>query len=142
MLAIFKREFKNFFHNVIGWVFIAVVVFAASIFFNIFNLSGKVSNIMFVVVYLLLVLVFALPILVMKSLPEERKQKTDQLILTSPVSVGKIVLGKYLAMLAVFTISTLIVSMYLIIMSFSVTIDWKLNILALFGYWLYGASKL
>lgn len=142
MLAIFKREFKNFFHNVIGWVFIAVVVFAASIFFNIFNLSGKVSNIMFVVVYLLLVLVFALPILVMKSLPEERKQKTDQLILTSPVSVGKIVLGKYLAMLAVFTISTLIVSMYLIIMSFSVTIDWKLNILALFGYWLYGAACL
>ena len=110
MLAIFKREFRNFFHNVIGWVFIATVVFVASLYFRYYNLSMGASNLLYMYINLLTIMVFALPILAMRVLPEERKQKTDQLILTSPISVGKIVVGKYLAMFAVLAISTAVVS--------------------------------
>ena len=108
MIAIFKREFKNFFQNVIGWVFIAAMVFVSSLYFNAYNIQAGMSDILYVLVRLLMI---------MMILSEERKQKTDQLTLTAPISVGKIIAGKYLAMIAVYGITVLIIGFFPILLS-------------------------
>ena len=108
MAAIFKREFKSYFQTMTGPVFLAVLLAFTGIFFVSYNLlqgwpyfSAALSSVS--IVFLLLV-----PILTMRSFAEEKKLKTDQLLLTAPVSVTQIVLGKYLSMAAVFGIPCLI----------------------------------
>lgn len=140
MIAIFKREFKNFFQNVIGWVFIAAMVFVSSLYFNAYNIQAGMSDILYVLVRLLMIMIFSLPVLSMRILSEERKQKTDQLTLTAPISVGKIIAGKYLAMIAVYGITVLIIGFFPILLSRYTKIDWGVNGLALLGFFLYGAT--
>ena len=101
MWAIFKREFKNFFQNVIGWVFIASMVFVSALYFNAYNINAGMSDILYVLVRLLMIMIFSLPVLSMRILSEEKKNKTDQLTLTAPISVGKIIIGKYLVLVVV-----------------------------------------
>lgn len=105
MSAIFRREFQSYFHSVIGYIFISVFLVFASYFFlfaNIASLSSDIRNLFY---NLITILVFLIPILTMRCLSEERRSKTDQILLTSPVSVKDIVLGKYLAALCVFLIA-------------------------------------
>ncbi|MBO4846785.1 MAG: Gldg family protein [Lachnospiraceae bacterium] len=142
MLAIFKREFKNFFQNVIGWVFIASMVFVSALYFYAINILGGMSDILIVLIRLLMIMVFSLPVLSMRILTEERKQKTDQLTLTSPVSVGKIILGKYLAMVAVLGITVLVIGAFPLIISAYTKIDWGINALGMLGFFLYGCACL
>ena len=94
MLAIYRRELKSYFTSVIACLSIAVTTLIAGIFFVYYNLSYGVSE-MYSVYQCLLILVFTVPILTMKVIADERRQRTDQLILTAPVSVGKIVVGKF-----------------------------------------------
>ncbi|MBR6148559.1 MAG: Gldg family protein [Lachnospiraceae bacterium] len=140
MWAIFKREFKNFFQNVIGWVFIASMVFVSALYFNAYNINAGMSDILYVLVRLLMIMIFSLPVLSMRILSEEKKNKTDQLTLTAPISVGKIILGKYLAMLAVFGITVLVIGLFPILLSAYTTIDWGINGLAILGFFFYGAT--
>jgi ABC-2 type transport system permease protein len=102
MRAIYKRELRSLFTSMIAYIFIAVYLLIFGIYFRYYNLSYGVATIGFPTLYYsnLSFLLFA--ILTMKSLPEERREKIDQLLYTSPVSVVKIVLGKYLAMCTVF----------------------------------------
>ena len=108
MRAIWKRELKSYFQTMTGWLFIAAVLALYGLFglyFYVYNMyygSTDISSTLSAVTFLFLVTV---PILTMRTLAEERKNKTDQLILTSPVSVEKVVLAKYLATGTVFTIS-------------------------------------
>ena len=102
MLAIYKREFRAYFHSMTGWLFLAANLFLSGLYFFALNLRygyASIANTMYNIVFLLLITV---PILTMRMLSEERRQKTDQLILTAPVSVGKIVAGKYLSAVTVF----------------------------------------
>ena len=140
MWAIFKREFKNFFQNVIGWVFIAAMVFVSALYFNAYNINGGMSDILYVLVRLLMIMIFSLPVLSMRILSEEKKNKTDQLTLTAPISVGKIIAGKYLAMLAVFGLTVLIIGLFPVLLSAYTTIDWGINGLSILGFFLYGAT--
>lgn len=140
MCAIFKREFKNFFQNVIGWVFIAAIVFISSLYFKAFNLQDGNSDIRYVLIRLLTIVIFAIPVLSMRILTEERKNKVDQLTLTSPASVGKIVFGKYLSMVAVYAISNLFIGAFLLLIAKYATIDWGINLLSLLGFFLYGCA--
>lgn len=118
MLAVFRRELKAYFTSPIGYVFVGFFILIAGVFFAISNLlsgnpsyNGVLSNLTFI--FLLLV-----PILTMRLISEEMKQKTDQLLITSPLSITGIVLGKYLAAVAVFLITLLITVLYPVIMSF------------------------
>ena len=89
MLAIYKREFRAYFHSMTGWLFLAANLFLSGLYFFALNLRygyASIANTMYNIVFLLLITV---PILTMRMLSEERRQKTDQLILTAPVSVGK-----------------------------------------------------
>ena len=107
MIAIYKRELKSYFTSVIACLFIAVTTLVAGIFFVYYNLQNGLTS-MYPVYQSLFILVFTVPILTMKIIADERRLKTDQLILTAPVSVGKIVMGKFMALTTIFAIPVLI----------------------------------
>ena len=107
MTAIYKRELKAYFCSMTGWLFLAANIFLSGLYFFALNLRFGYSSMANTVYSILFLLLITVPLLTMRMLSEERRQKTDQLILTSPVSVGKVVLGKYLAAATIFTISPL-----------------------------------
>lgn len=101
MGAIFKRELNSYFSSIIGYVFIAFLVAFSGLYFMVYNLVVGYSSYAYAVINIVTVLVFAIPILTMRSFAEERRQKTDQLLLTAPVSIPKIVMGKYFSILVI-----------------------------------------
>lgn len=114
MWAIIKKEFKSYFYTPIGYIFIGVFLIAFSISFY-FSVVGY-GNVNFEYIYYslptILVLAFIIPLLTMRSFSEERKTGTEQLLLTSPTSITKIVLGKFIAALAIVIITELCTFMY------------------------------
>lgn len=121
MLAVFKRDLRAYFTSPIGYVFIAVFLVISNLFFYIYNILQQTSDLTGLFANLLFILSFIIPILTMRLFSEELRQKTDQLLLTAPVSIGSVVVGKYLACLAVFVISMLC------------TLTWPL-IIAMYGH--------
>ena len=112
MLAIFKRELRSYFVGVLGYVFLVIYLTVAGILFSyttLFSMSSDVTN------FFTLMLIFsavALPLLTMKSFSEERKTKTEQLVLTSPISLPAMVFGKFLASYTVSGAATVLSSLY------------------------------
>lgn len=112
MLAILGKEIKSYFYSASGYVFMGIFLLICGIFFANYNLlpaSPLYSNVLSSITFIFLILV---PILTMKLLAEERHQKTDQLLLTSPLSVGEIIIGKYLASVLFFLITLAITVLY------------------------------
>lgn len=114
MWAVIKKEFKSYFCTPIGYIFIGVFLIAFSISFYFSVLTS--GNIKFEYIYYtlptILVLAFIIPLLTMRSFSEERKTGTEQLLLTSPISITKIVLGKFIAALLIVLITELCTFMY------------------------------
>ena len=110
MFAILKREVKAYFQTVIGWLFIAAVLVVYGLYFYVYNLRAGYPYISYSLSAIAFIMLITVPVLTMRSFSEERHSRTDQLILTAPVSVGKVVLGKYLAMAFVFTIDMVIIA--------------------------------
>lgn len=105
MTAIFKREVRSFFHGMTGYVLTAFLLAATGIYFLALNLGYGMTDFGYYTLYrTVFILLLYIPLLTMRSLAEERRSRTDQLLLTSPVSVWGIVLGKYFAMCVVFAI--------------------------------------
>lgn len=140
MLAIFKREFKSYFQNVIGWLFVAALLAVYGLYFYVYNLKNGYPYISYDLNGIGFIMMIAVPILTMRSLSDEKKTKTDQLMLTSPVSVGRIVAGKYLAMAAVYTIVIALFALSPLVLSIYGKVALSEAYVALFGYWLYGLS--
>lgn len=140
MTAIFKREFKAFFQSMIGYIFIAANLLLVGIYFMAYNLVNCYPVLSYTLSGSIFVLFITIPILTMRILSEDRKNKTDQLILTSPVSVGKIVLGKYLAVSLVFLMVSAIVSTYPLIMSMFGSVPFKETYTVILGFVLYGLT--
>lgn len=140
MSAIFKREFKAYFQSVIGWLFLAVTLCLYGLYFYVYNLVygyPSISNTLSAISFIFLITV---PLLTMRILAEERKNKTDQMILTAPVSVGKVVAAKYLAMAAVYTVVIAVIAVTPLILSAFGTVAFGESYAALLGFWLYGLS--
>ena len=93
MTAIYKRELRACFHSFIGWLFLAVMLFFTGLYVTANNLAQGSAYLTYALQSSLIIFIIAIPILTMRILAEERKNKTDQMILTAPVSVWKIVLG-------------------------------------------------
>lgn len=114
MWAVIKKEFKSYFYTPIGYIFIGVFLIAFSISFY-FTVIGY-GNINFEYIYYtlptILVLAFIIPLLTMRAFSEERKTGTEQLLITSPISITKIVLGKFIAALAIVVLTELCTFMY------------------------------
>lgn len=140
MLAIFKREFKSYFQNVIGWLFVAALLAVYGLYFYVYNLKNGYPYISYDLKGIGFIMMIAVPILTMRSLSDEKKTKTDQLMLTSPVSVGRIVAGKYFAMAAVYTIDIALFALSPLVLSIYGKVALGEAYVALFGYWLYGLS--
>lgn len=108
MTAIYKRELKAYMTSMIGPLFIAALTAIAGVYFVVYNLRIGYPYFSYVLGGLLFIFLLIVPVLTMRSLADERKSKTDQLLLTSPVSVGKIIMGKYFAMITIMAIPVLI----------------------------------
>ena len=142
MTAIFKREFRSYFTGMVGYAVAAVSLFFLGLYFTNRNLLYQSSDFAGVLYTTTLILLFLLPAVSMRSFAEERRARTDQLLLTSPVSIPAIVVGKFLAQLAVFCVPlTAAAVMPLILTAFG-----KVSLIsayaALLGYILLGGACL
>lgn len=112
MLAIYKREMKSYFHSMTGCVFIAFLVMFTGIYFMAYNLNAGYPYFSYTLSGSLIVFLVGIPLLTMRSFSEERKTKTDQLLLTAPLSLTKVVLGKYFAMVTVLAVPNVIFCLF------------------------------
>ena len=112
MLAIFKREIKTYFLTPIGYIYMGLFLLLTGLFYFFGNILSQSSHYAGFLGSVLLIYLFAVPLLTMRLFSEERRQKTDQLLLTSPVSITGIVCGKFLAALAVYCGTLLVTVLY------------------------------
>jgi ABC-2 type transport system permease protein len=112
MTAVLKHELKNYFHSLTAYVFGAFLLMFIGIGSMLYNLQAAVSNFEFVLSFGCLVFVVIVPILTMRVIAEERKQKTDQLLYSLPVTTTQVIIGKYLALLTVYLIPLCIIAVY------------------------------
>lgn len=124
MFAIFKRELRAYFTSPLGYVFLAIFYAFSGLFFYIFALSVGSTDISSVFLMMFMVLMIFVPLLTMRLLSEDKKQKTDQLTLTTPVSLLSIVMGKFLAAYAIFAIGVAVMPVYGFVMSTFATVSW------------------
>lgn len=142
MMAIYKRELKSFFYSFIGWLYVAAMFAVMGVYFYLSNILVGYPTISYMLQMTVFLIVFTIPILTMRSLSEERKNKTDQLILTSPITVGKIVLGKYLALVTVFAVPLVIFGITPLILMQVGEFQMGLSYTSLLGFFLYGCLGL
>lgn len=142
MAAIYKRELKSYLHSVIGWLFMAVTLFFAGIYVTGYNLTFGEPSLAFAVSSILFLYLLTAPVLTMRLLAEERRQKTDQLILTAPVSVGKIVMGKYLAAATILAVPTTVLCLYPLLLSQFGEVPMLESYTAILAYFLFGLACL
>lgn len=116
MKAIFKRELRAYFKTPVGYIFLSAFIFFASLMFVFINMNMQSTSMSGFFSNISLVFVFVIPVLTMRLFSEERKSKTDQLLLTAPIRVSDIVLGKFLAAAAVLLIAVGSTLLYLPIM--------------------------
>ena len=140
MKAIFKREFLSYIHSVVGFLFMAVTVFFFGLYAAVYNLSSGYPYISYTLSTILFLFLLSIPILSMRILADERKQKTDQLILTAPISVGKIVVGKYLAMAAIFLIPIAGICLFPLFLQTFGTVPLAESYAAILAFALYGLT--
>ena len=142
MMAIYKRELKSYMTSMIGYLFIFFVLILTGIYFSAYQLSAAYPKFEYTLSSLTFVFLIGVPILSMRVLAEERKQKTDQLLLTAPVTVLDIVLGKYLALVTVFAVPVLIMCTYPLIMSKFGTVSFGSAYTGILGFFLLGCANL
>ena len=142
MTAILKKELGSFFTSAVGYVVLAVYYFFAGLFFYYycFRMDSKDMATVFSNMFMITVLV--IPIITMKSLSEEKKQKTDQALLTSPLGLGEIVIGKFLGSLVMFLCCMAIYVVFALTLSFYSAPDWSVFIGNLLGTILLGATMI
>ena len=118
MIAIFKREVRSSFHGMIGYVLTAFMLVATAIYFIALNLGYGLTDFGYYTLYrTVFVLLLYIPVLTMRCFAEERRTRTDQLLLTSPVSVWGIVLGKFLALCVIFALPCLVDAVMILVLA-------------------------
>ena len=145
MTAIFKRELRSYFHGMLGYVLTAFLLASSGIYFLALNLGYGLTDFGYYTLYrTIFMLLLYIPVLTMRSLAEERRSRTDQLLLTSPVPVWGIVLGKFFAMCAVFALPCLMdVVMIFILWALGGTVPaLAANFAALLCYFLLGCAAI
>lgn len=140
MRAIYKRELRSYLHTVTGALFITATLVLIGIYFTAYNLLRGYPYVSYALSSSSFLFMITIPILTMKILADERKNKTDQLILTAPISVGKIVLAKYFAMVTILLMAIAVVCSYPIALSFFGEIPFGESYTAILGYTLFGMT--
>ncbi len=139
MGAILKRELSSYFNSAIAYIVMAVFFGFSGYFFVGTCFVGNVSSLSYTFSNIFVVILFVIPIISMKTFSEEKKQKTDQALLTSPASLFEIVLGKFLGAFILYAICCMIFFVYGIVIAFFTTPDWASIICTVIGLLLVGA---
>lgn len=142
MLAIYKRELRSYFQSMIGCVFVAFLVLFTGIYFTAYNLTAGYPYFSYTLSGSLIVFIVGIPLITMRSFSEERKNKTDQLLLTAPVSLTKVVLGKYFAMATVVAVPNLIFCLFPLIIKMNGTAYLKVDYISIGVFFLLGCVYL
>ena len=123
MLAVFKREFKSYFTTPIGFVILAVFTFFEGMFFSAIYNQGA-PEVESIIGAMSTIAIFATPFMTMRLFSEDRRQKVDQALLTAPVKVSAIVMGKFLAALALFALGFALTLVFQLVVTTLVTVNW------------------
>jgi ABC-2 type transport system permease protein len=140
MLAVFLKELRTYFTTPIGYIFMGVFLLISGILFttrNVFAMNSDYSSFLGGLIFIFLLVT---PLLTMRVLSEEKRQKTDQLLMTAPMGTGKIVSGKFLAALALYLITLIVTFLYPLFLSFHGRLDTAQIAGTYIGFFLLGAS--
>lgn len=140
MRAVLKREFRAYFQSPLGYVIIAAMAFFTNYYFFTYNLCGMTTDFSRLFELLFTVVLFLVPVLTMRLLSEDKRARTDQLLLTAPVSRAGIVLGKYLAALFVYLISIGFTLLDAAVASAYAPVEWPVVVGHFLGLTLLGAA--
>ena len=141
MLAIYKKEMQSYFTSMIAYLFMAVFVAVVGIYFTVYCVTGSVTDFAgYVLSGTSLWFAILIPLITMRLWSEEKKSKTDQLLLTSPISVGKIVAGKYLAVVSLFVLTLAIIMLFPFMLHFYGKVTWSTVMTGMLGYFLLGCA--
>lgn len=132
MGAIYRREIGAFFSSPVGYVFLTVCYIISGIYFYNNTIASSTTDTSSFFTNIFMILLILIPLLTMKTFSEEKKEKTEQGLLTAPVGLTSVVLGKYFAALTIYTLSISIVWIYGIILSFFGKVAWA----TIFSNWL------
>lgn len=142
MRAVFKHELSSYFTNLTGYVFGGFLLLFAGLYTMIININSRLTNFEYVFGNMSFIFLIIVPVLTMRVLAEEKRQKTDQLLYSLPLSMTKVILGKYLAMLVMLLLPVGIICLYPIVL----TAYGNLHLLSVFnaalGFFLLGAALL
>ena len=142
MGAIFRHELRNYFHSLTAYVFGAFLLAVVGLGSVLYNLQAAVSNFEFVLSFASIIFVVIVPILTMRTLAEERRQRTDQLLYSLPITTTQVVLGKYFALLVVYLIPLAVVSPYPLLFSQFGEVYLPTSYGSLFAFFMMGAALL
>lgn len=142
MGAIFRHELRNYFHSLTAYVFGAFLLAVIGIGAMFYNLEAAVSNFEFVLSFASIIFVVIVPILTMRTMAEERRQRTDQLLYSLPITTTQVVLGKYLALLVVYLIPLAVISLYPLLFSRFGDVYLPTSYGSLFAFFMMGAALL
>lgn len=140
MKAVFKHELSSYFTNLSGCVFCAFLLFFAGIYTLAYNINGAYTNFEYVLSGMSFVFLIIVPVLTMRVFAEERRQKTDQLLYSLPLSMTSVVLGKYAAMLLVLLLPLLVICVYPLILSLYGNVYLPAAYGAIIGFFFLGAA--
>ncbi|WP_024291847.1 ABC transporter permease [Lacrimispora indolis] len=138
MAAIYRRELKAYFQSMTGYVFIAFMVLFVGIYFMAYNMMSGYPYFSFTLSGMVTIIMIGIPVLTMRSFADDRKTKTDQLLLTSPVSVTQMVLGKYLSMTTVYAIPVLLFGICPLIIKLNGNANLKADYASILAFFLLG----
>ena len=136
MKAIFKRELRSYFLTMTGYVFLTLFLVLAGLLFTLYNLSGSVTSVKGILGLMTTWEAFILPILTMRMFAEDRRLRTDQLLMTAPVPVGSIVCGKLLAAAAMVAGALAVMFIYTAALSFFGTVNFPETVSSFVGFFL------
>lgn len=142
MSAVFRHELRSYFHSLTAYVFGVFLLAVIGIGAMFYNLEAAVSNFEFVLSFASIIFVVIVPILTMRTMAEERRQRTDQLLYSLPITTTQVVLGKYLALLVVYLIPLAVVSLYPLLFSQFGEVYLPTSYGSLFAFFLMGAALL
>ena len=140
MGAILKRELSSYFNSAIAYVVFAAYFFFSGVFFYNYCVVYNSASLSYVYGNMLLIILFLIPIITMKSFADEKYQKTDQALFTAPVSLTKVVLGKFLGAFVLYAICSAIFLLYAVVISFFATPEWSVILCTFLGLLLFGAA--
>lgn len=141
MIAILKRELSAYFNSAIGYIVLAVFYFFSGMYFSV-CLNYDSSDLSFVFANMFMIVLFLIPIITMKSFSEEKRQKTDQALLTAPVNLFEIAMGKFLGALTLYACCVAIFLFYTLIICFFTKPDWAIILCTFLGLFLLGAAMI